>query len=170
MSFVTHENGIDILMHPSSEDLEGLERNIEHLRGVTNQSPHHTFQYAAALLSHTNEAHVKEGLQLMETLAMHHMRQTKERASDQQHTRLEPDMGPVFYYYMAVGQCKLKDFSKARICVENMIHAEPENQQGQALLRYINRHEDGNVDMSQIATVAVVVAAGLALFTFWRRR
>lgn len=74
---------IEALLHPSPDDLEGLDCSIENLRGPsgTASSPDLVFQYSAALISHVNPRYVKEGVTLMEGLVFQHWQQERRNAA-----------------------------------------------------------------------------------------
>ncbi|CUE69997.1 transmembrane protein, putative [Bodo saltans] len=179
---------VEALLHPSPDDLDGLDHSIANLRGPsgTAAAPELVFQYSAALISHVNPLHIKEGITLMESLVFQYWAEERRRANaaakqatvagglaatappssdavDELPKKKQPSLLPIYYYYMSLGWVKLDDPHKAKACITRMLDLEPQNPQGKALEAYIDQQQtrDGVIGLAglsaAIAAAAVVV-------------
>jgi hypothetical protein len=202
MDFIAHQfsKGADLLfkkdqrmealLHPSPDDLDGLDMSIESLRGPsgTAASPDVVFQYSAALISHVNPQYIKEGITLMEGLVFQHWQQERRRAAKYAEATSstglcatapptsEPELDelarkhketvgllPIYYYYIALGWIKLEDPHKAKSSVSRMLQLEPDNPQGLALGQYIDQQQtkDGVIGLAGLS--AAIAAAAVVV-------
>lgn len=190
---------MEILLHPSRDQLEGLDETIRLLRGPAEQtsdaagSSDLLFQLSAALISHSDTDYIKEGITLMESLVFQHWQAERRRIAKEQDVRRnsgllptapvvsEDDLTaarehstrssllPVYYYYLALGWTKLDDTAKARSSVERLLHMEPQNAQGLALQQYIESRQTRE-GVIGLAGLTTAVAAAALVFSALKRR
>lgn len=184
---------VEALLHPSPDDLDGLDYSIENLRGPSNSvycEPELVFQYSAALISHVNPLHIKEGITLMEGLVFQHWQQERRRASaalkqadvgqglaataPPSHSESELDELPkkkaspsgllsVYYYYIALGWLKLSEAHKAKVSITRMLELEPGNPQGRALEAYVDQQQTRDGVLGLAGMTAAVAAVAVVL-------
>jgi hypothetical protein len=189
--FYAPDDAMQCLLHPSADDLTGLDRNIADLRtrdaSAAPALPHTVFQYAAALISHSRKDHLEEGVRLMEGLVFQVWRQAwragqgeeeeaevEAAAGDDTATATAPGdapeaMLPVYYYYIAMAWTKLEDFIKARSAVERMLMLEPANRQGVHLRAHLEQVQTREGLLGLVGATAALGAA-IACFAVLRRK
>lgn len=134
------------------------------------------FQLACTLISHTDEAFIREGIDLMETFAFQQWKRVEQHRHDagvsptsrnnQDKTQQDTVLLTDCYFYIGVGRCKLDDLNKARASADRMLELVPGHRQGTALKEYIEKQlwKQGAMGLGMLGVVGgvgAVVAAGL---------
>ena len=168
---------LDRILNPTPEELEGLENSIRMLREGSRPTQLPAFQLAAAQISHSNPDYIKEGLEIMGTLAlqlwssMQHERRTNSgHANHAEEDAESVELLSVYYYYMAIAHIKQQQLPQARSVIHRMLELKPDNTQGLHLLQYVDDQEHNN-GMKGLITAATAIGAGLlAVGMMFRRR
>uniref|UniRef100_R4G3Z5 Mitochondrial fission 1 protein n=1 Tax=Rhodnius prolixus TaxID=13249 RepID=R4G3Z5_RHOPR len=126
----------------SSEDLKKFEAIYNEQVEASNVTTDATFNYAWCLVRSRYAADIRKGICLLETLF---------RDGNEQGRR-------DYVYYLAIGNAKLKEYSKALHYVRTFLTLEPGNQQVQHLETVI-RKKNGKDGLLGIALAGGVVLA-----------
>jgi hypothetical protein len=193
---------LDTLFDPTPQQVRIIGENITKLRlqdaAIT---PHHSFQLASAMISHSDESLIAEGMKIMEALAFQQWQRLKDPApglgaavvhdgvvvvGSQKAATSDAAAAPPAgggggvpgastdetralladcYFYVAVGNVKLRELTKARLGVERMLEVVPGHPQGIALRTHIENRlwREGVIGLGAlvIGGFAGILAAGI---------
>lgn len=157
---------IGMIFNPPADQLEAITDNIAKLRGETN-SQFQAFQLASALVSHTNKKLVAEGVSLMEMVAFQQWQLIeKERLKSGGPAKDDMNLLHETYFYIAIGQTKLREYHKAQSSVAKMLQFSPNHPQGLALSKYIDNAiwKEGVVGLTGLVAASAVAVAVTCFF------
>lgn len=134
----------------SSEDLKKFERTYHENLRSSNVPQKVQFEYAWCLVRSKYPADIRKGIILLEDLFNHPEEETGKRDC---------------LYYLAIGNARIKEYTKALSYVRAFLQIEPGNQQVQHLETLIKKKMDkeGLVGMAVAGGVIIGIASILGL-------
>ncbi|KAK2579008.1 hypothetical protein KPH14_002803 [Odynerus spinipes] len=136
----------------SSEDLKRFERVYHEQLHAANVTQEAQFEYAWCLVRSKYSADIRKGIVLLEDLYINHDNGKRD-----------------CLYYLAIGNARIKEYSKALSYVRAFLQIEPGNEQVQQLERLIKKkmEKEGLYGIAVMGTlvvaVGIVVGLGLAI-------
>ncbi|XP_076235931.1 mitochondrial fission 1 protein [Calliopsis andreniformis] len=133
----------------SSDDLKKFERIYNEQVHSQSVTPKAQFEYAWCLVRSKYPADIQKGIHLFEDLYSNHTESEKRDC----------------LYYLAIGNARIKEYSKALAYVRSFLQVEPANQQVQQLERLIKKkmEKEGLYGMAIAGGVIIGVAGILGL-------